>query len=150
MEQACPGAIYAGVQKGEALAAHYASGDVFLFPSLTETFGNVVPEAMASGLAVVSFACAAAQELITTGQNGVLVAGGNEPDFVQAAVALATDRKMQEQVRSQAAGSVAHLNWNAIYDGFVATLSSVMERHGKPFATATPLRGPVGFSQPSA
>ncbi len=150
MEQACPGAIYAGVQKGEALAAHYASGDVFLFPSLTETFGNVVPEAMASGLAVVSFACAAAQELITTGQNGVLVAGSLESDFVHASVALAKDRKTQEQVRSQAAGSVAHLNWNAIYDGFVATLSGVVERHGQAFATATPLRGAVAFSQPSA
>jgi len=45
---------------------------------------------------------------------------------------------------------VAHLNWNAIYDGFVATLSGVVERHGQAFATATPLRGAVAFSQPSA
>lgn len=150
VEQACPGAIFAGVQKGEALAAHYASGDVFLFPSLTETFGNVVPEALASGLAVVSYACAAAQELITSEHNGVLVAGVHELDFVQTAITLAKDRKMQQLVRRQAAGSVAHLSWNAIFDSFVSTLNGVIERHGKPFATALPLRDPVVFSQPSA
>ena len=45
--------IFAGVRRGEDLATHYASGDLFLFPSVTETFGNVTVEAMASGLAVV-------------------------------------------------------------------------------------------------
>jgi glycosyltransferase involved in cell wall biosynthesis len=45
LEKDLPEAIFCGAQRGEALAAHYASGDVFLFPSLTETFGNVVLEA---------------------------------------------------------------------------------------------------------
>ena len=53
-------AVFAGVRRGDDLAAHYASADLFLFPSLTETFGNVTPEAMASGLAVVAFDYAAA------------------------------------------------------------------------------------------
>jgi glycosyltransferase involved in cell wall biosynthesis len=48
------GTVFAGRQEGQALAEHYASADVFLFPSTTETFGNVVLEAMASGLCVVS------------------------------------------------------------------------------------------------
>jgi glycosyltransferase involved in cell wall biosynthesis len=48
------GYIFAGMRTGEDLAAHYASGDIFLFPSMTETYGNVTVEAMASGLAVVA------------------------------------------------------------------------------------------------
>ena len=48
LEQQMPDAVFCGAQRGEALAEHYASGDLFLFPSLTETFGNVVLEAMAS------------------------------------------------------------------------------------------------------
>ena len=47
MRSRIPGAIFAGTRRGEDLAAHYASGDIFLFPSLTETYGNVTPEALA-------------------------------------------------------------------------------------------------------
>jgi glycosyltransferase involved in cell wall biosynthesis len=137
LEETCPEAIFAGTQKGEQLAVHYASGDVFLFPSLTETFGNVVPEALASGLAVLSYANAAALELITPGQNGVLVPNGEELDFIDAAVELATNPNQQESLRLQAPASVAHLGWEAIYDSFVAILSGVLERHGRQFAAKT-------------
>ncbi len=51
LEAQCPEAHLAGMRTGEDLAAHYASGDLFVFPSTTETFGNVTPEAMASGAA---------------------------------------------------------------------------------------------------
>jgi glycosyltransferase involved in cell wall biosynthesis len=141
MGDACPDAIFCGVRKGEDLAAHYASGDLFLFPSLTETFGNVVPEAMASGLAVLSFAHAAAKELILHGQNGLLVTTTDELDFVNAAVCAATDRHTLDRVRVAAAPSVAHLAWDAVFDGFVETLSGVLERHGRQFtAQASGLR----------
>ncbi|MCO6062775.1 glycosyltransferase, partial [Pseudomonas sp. MOB-449] len=62
IQRALPDAIFCGVQRGEELARHYASGDLFLFPSLSETFGNVVLEALASGLAVVAFDQAAAAQ----------------------------------------------------------------------------------------
>jgi glycosyltransferase involved in cell wall biosynthesis len=134
LEETCPQAIFAGVRKGEELAAHYASGDVFLFPSLTETFGNVVPEALASGLAVVSYANAAALELITSGKNGVLVLPGEELDFINAAVNIATNPLKRQLVRQVAPLSVAHLGWDAIYDRFIDTLSGVLDRHGRQFA----------------
>ena len=136
LEESCKEAIFAGVRKGEDLAAHYASGDVFLFPSLTETFGNVVPEALASGLAVLSYAKAAAKELITSGQNGVLVSPGEELEFINAAVELATNLQKQQQVKQAAAGSVAHLGWEAIYSSFAETLYGVLERHDWQFSTA--------------
>jgi glycosyltransferase involved in cell wall biosynthesis len=131
LAQSCPDAHFAGVRKGEDLAAHYASADLFLFPSLTETFGNVVPEALASGLAVLSYAHAAAAELITSNRNGVLVEAGDPVEFVRATLNLATDPAHIARLRAAAPASVAHLAWDAIFDGFVATLRGVLERHGK-------------------
>jgi glycosyltransferase involved in cell wall biosynthesis len=149
-QEACPEAIFAGVRKGEDLARHYASGDLFVFPSLTETFGNVVPEALASGLAVLSYAHAAAKELIVTGRNGVLVTGTDELDFVDAAVALAADGALQHALRQAAAASVAHLAWDAVYDSFVDTLSGVLERHGRQFGSASPRAVATPLSPSSA
>jgi glycosyltransferase involved in cell wall biosynthesis len=134
LEQSCPDALFAGVRKGEDLAAHYASADLFLFASLTETFGNVVPEALASGLAVLSYAHAAAGELIANGRNGVLVDAGDSVEFVRAALNLANNPAQIALLRAAAPPSVAHLAWDAIYDNFVATLRGVLERHGKRLA----------------
>lgn len=138
LRQACPEAIFAGIQKGQALAAHYASGDLFLFPSLTETYGNVVPEALASGLAVLAYDCAAAQELIQPGYNGMLVYPGDEAAFLNAAVALAGDAQALQRMRANAAPSVAHIGWNAVFEGFVATLHKVLDQHGRSFTSAAP------------
>jgi glycosyltransferase involved in cell wall biosynthesis len=103
-----PGVVFAGTRSGEDLAAHYASGDVFLFPSLTETWGNVTLEAMASGLALVAFDYAAAAEVVRDGASGLLVAFGNDEDFAQQAASLAMDaarvRRLREAARIEAAG----------------------------------------------
>jgi len=140
LEKSCPEAIFAGVRKNEELATHYASGDVFLFSSLTETFGNVVPEALASGLAVISYDNAAAKELIKTGQNGVLVSPGEELEFVNASVNLATNMHKQLEVRQAAAASVAHLGWESVYSSFAETLYSALDRHTRQFSpTLNPL-----------
>ncbi len=150
IEATCPEAILAGVRKGEELASFYASGDLFAFPSLTETFGNVVPEALASGLAVVSYSHAAAKELITDGINGVLVDNTGELEFVEAAVSLATDPVTLARVRLAAPASVAHVGWDAVYDAFVETLSGVLERHGRQFTQGSPSIQAAALSQSSA
>src|SRR5262249_33562815 len=80
---------FRGFRTGDDLAAHYASADVFLFPSETETFGNVTLEAMASGLAVVAYDYAAAHVHVEPGVTGVLAAPGDARGFVAAATALA-------------------------------------------------------------
>lgn len=133
LEEACPQAIFAGVHKGESLAAHYASADMFIFPSLTETFGNVVTEAMASGLAVVAYDCAAAQELIVDGRNGRRLPAGDERAFTQAAVDMALNRSALNSMRMHAAPSVAHLGWDAIFDSFVQHITDVLAQQGRQF-----------------
>jgi glycosyltransferase involved in cell wall biosynthesis len=124
-----PQALFAGMRHGEDLAGHYASADLFLFPSLTETFGNVIPEALASGLAVVAFDCAAASDLIEDGVNGRKMAPANADAFVDAAVALAADAPQRTAIRGLAAPSVAHLDWECIHDRFAAVLTELEFAH---------------------
>ena len=149
LEEACPHAHFAGVRQGADLAAHYASADLFLFPSLTETFGNVVPEALASGLAVLSYANAAAQELIVNHYNGMLIPNGDERSFVEAAVELALDPARQRHLRTQAPQSVAYLAWSAVADSFEAVLRDVLARQGQHFSSAAKARLPDDLRLPA-
>lgn len=148
LQEACPKAVFAGVRTGTELATHYASGDLFLFPSLTETFGNVVPEAMASGLAVVSYNQAAAAGLITHNHNGVLIPPGDALNFVNTAAMLASDPQRLRTLRQHAAPGVAHLDWSAVVDSFVRTLRAATGiGHGENDQSANPLAFPsYGFN----
>jgi glycosyltransferase involved in cell wall biosynthesis len=114
MQQRCPEAHFAGLQRGEALAAHYASADVFLFPSLTETYGNVLPEAMASGLAVLAFDCAAAGQLVRHGHNGLLVKPGEDADFCSMAARLAGRLDESRRLGTEARQAALKLDWGRI------------------------------------
>lgn len=114
LRQRCPKAIFAGQRKGEDLAAHYASADLFLFPSLTETFGNVVTEAMASGLAVVSYDCAAAREHIQHGVSGLLVPEGQEAIFIAESVRAAVDHPLRARVARASLARAQALSWDHI------------------------------------
>jgi glycosyltransferase involved in cell wall biosynthesis len=83
-----PDIVFAGIRRGEDLARHYAAADLFLFPSLTETFGNVTLEALASGVPVVAYDYGAAREHIDDVNAGARVPRGDEDAFVAAAVRL--------------------------------------------------------------
>ena len=86
-----PGGIFAGFKTGEALGQALASGDVFFNPSVTETFGNVTLEAMASGLPVVAAGATGSASLVADGVTGRLVApsGAKDSDAAAFAAALA-------------------------------------------------------------
>lgn len=84
LEQAHPEFRFLGLQHGEALARSYASADLFVFPSRSETFGNVVLESLASGLPVVAFDTGAAGEHLRNGYNGYTAADGDEAGFIAA------------------------------------------------------------------
>ncbi|MDK9724327.1 MAG: glycosyltransferase family 1 protein [Sterolibacteriaceae bacterium MAG5] len=124
-----PEHIFAGLRRGADLAEHYASADLFLFPSLTETFGNVTAEALASGLGVVAYDCAAAADLIEDGLNGRLASPGDAAAFASAAAALAGERAELAQIRAIAAPSVAHLDWESIHDAFAAAIARTVATH---------------------
>ena len=126
LQQQLPEAVFCGLQRGEALAAHYASGDMFLFPSLSETFGNVVLEALASGLGVVAFDQAAAAQHIRHGHNGALAVAEDEQGFIDAASGLLTDRESLRRVRLNARQHASHQGWPAIVELFEQHLRSAM------------------------
>lgn len=109
---------FAGQRTGEELAAHYASADLFLFPSLTETYGNVVAEAMASGLAVLAYRSAAAAELIACGHNGVTVAPGDGAAFVAAAAALAGEPGRLRALGAAARAAMLPRSWEQVVERF--------------------------------
>ncbi|WP_228273751.1 glycosyltransferase family 4 protein [Rhodocyclus tenuis] len=114
--------VFAGQRCGEDLAAHYASGDLFLFPSLTETFGNVTQEALASGLAVLAFRSAAAAELIVDGENGRTVAVGDDAAFIRAALQLAGEPAVRRRLGERARHSVIGRDWSGVAEQFANTL----------------------------
>ncbi len=122
-----PEALFCGVQRGETLAAHYASGDLFLFPSLSETFGNVVLEALASGLAVVAFDQAAAAQHIRHGHNGALATPGDEAAFIESARWLLEDPESLRRVRLNARQHAGKQGWPAIVERFESLLHAARD-----------------------
>ena len=132
LQARCPDAVFAGQRIGDDLAAHYASADVFLFPSVTETFGNVTTEAMASGLAVVAFDYAAAKRVIQDGVNGALVPFNDDAAFVATAVRTAADLANCRTFGARARISVMALDWDSIAAQVEGVMASVM----RPVAAA--------------
>ena len=132
LQQRCPAALFVGQRGGAELAAHYASADLFLFPSLTETFGNVTPEAMASGLAVLAFDYAAAAQLIRSGENGRLVPCGDSAAFVSAALALAADAAGRHRMGLRAQQTAAALDWASIVREIEGLLDQLIRSVPRP------------------
>ena len=116
MRARCPDAIFAGMRAGADLAAHYASADMFVFPSITETFGNVTLEAMASGLAVVAFDYAAAAEHIRHGVSGLLAPFGDAASLAAQAGTIATEPVRLRALGAQARCRALTLDWERVVE----------------------------------
>jgi len=122
------GAVVTGRLDDEVLAVHYASADLFLYPSLTETFGNVTLEAMASGLAVIAFDYAAARQHIVHGVTGARVPRGEAAAFVRQVVQLGCDLALARTIGRAARAAVARLGWDRAVDELQAALVEARER----------------------
>ncbi len=139
LQRQCPQAVFAGQRSGTDLAAHYASADVFLFPSVTETFGNVTPEAMASGLVVLAYDHAAAAQLIEHGENGLLAPFDDGAAFVSLAVRLALGRGIGASMRQQARQAAVAMGW----DGVVSQLEAALLQAARSRGPLAPAARPV-------
>ena len=115
---------FAGVQLGEDLAKHYASADVLLFPSETETFGNVLLESMASGLATVSYDYAAAARHVRSGENGLKAEKGDADAFLKQAVAALSIRP-HHRLRLAAREVAETLGWEQVVKEFEFRLATI-------------------------
>jgi glycosyltransferase involved in cell wall biosynthesis len=145
-----PEAHFCGLQRGEALATHYASGDLFLFPSLSETFGNVVLEALASSLGVVAYDQAAAAQHIHHGHNGMLARPGDEAGFCEAACDLLGDTEVLRHIRLNARRHASHLSWDGIVTLFEQHLRNAMQpvpERTQPVNVDTPVAIPSKTSE---
>jgi glycosyltransferase involved in cell wall biosynthesis len=131
-----PDFIFCGVQRGEELARHYASADLFIFPSLTETFGNVTLEALASGVPTVAFDYGAAREHLT-GACGRLVPFGDGDAFVDAACDFVANP--DRNARAAARAAVASLDPRAVTASFVDALAALDNRIVKADGASTAL-----------
>ena len=127
LQAANPDFIFTGVQRGESLSRHFASADVFCFPSLSETFGNVTLEAMASGIAAVAFDYGAAREHLRNGAHGATAAFGDEAGFVEAFVNTAI-RPNLDELGAAARQAVLHLHPNTVAEDFAAVLQGLAQR----------------------
>ena len=127
LASANPDFIFAGTHMGSDLARHYAGADLFLFPGLTETFGNVTLEAMASGLGVVAFDQGAAHEYIANGISGMRVPASDANGFIRAAYALGVDEVLRSAMRQNARMAVASLSPETVIADFESLLMRLAE-----------------------
>jgi len=124
-----PDAIFTGFYTGNNLARHYASGDLYLHASNTETFGNVITEAMASGLAVSAFDYAAAHEFIRHGQNGLVAPLDQETAFFDNAVRLVTEPDLRRSLSAAGRATAEKLSWDTVIDRFASDLTETIAEY---------------------
>lgn len=137
LEKQLPDAVFTGALTGADLGRAYASADIFIFPSLTETFGNVVTEAMASGLAVCAFDTAAAHQHISDRYSGCLAAVADEAQYLENLLWLLRDSEGRRGVRLHARHKACQLDWSSVIARFEGYLSQAqVSRNGVELAGA--------------
>lgn len=119
------GYVIAGRKVNGELSRHYASADVFLFPSMTETFGNVTLEAMASGLGIVTYDYAAAREVLRHRVSALLAPFGDAQAFIAQAVTLAREPALARTLGRAARTAAETLTWDRVVRDFEAVLVDV-------------------------
>jgi glycosyltransferase involved in cell wall biosynthesis len=110
-----PQARFVGYRRGDDLADHYAAADLFAFSSVTETFGNVVLEALASGLPVVALRAGGIGDIVQPGVNGLLLDPKTTPDpFARAVMTLVDDVELRRRYADSARAHALSQTWDAI------------------------------------
>jgi phosphatidylinositol alpha 1,6-mannosyltransferase len=127
MRAALPKAVFAGFLHGEDLARAYASSDIFLFPSESETFGNVTLEAMASGLPAVCANASGSRSLVVEGETGYCVeAAQGAAAFADRLEALLRNEPLRQRLAEAGRARALAFKWDVIMDGLIASYRRVL------------------------
>ncbi|MEH7113122.1 glycosyltransferase family 1 protein [Neobacillus niacini] len=122
---------FTGFLKGEGLAEVYSASDLFIFPSPTETFGNVVLEALASGTPVIGANSGGVRNIISMGVTGHLCEPGNAEEFTQRIVQLLTNDSLRRQMSLNARKYALTQKWDQIFENLVDHYYSVIDAPAK-------------------
>jgi phosphatidylinositol alpha 1,6-mannosyltransferase len=123
-----PGAVFLGHIAGEALSACYASADMFVFPSTTETFGLVTLEAMASGCVPVCADAGGSRDIVVNGENGYLARPGDPDDFARRCLALLDDPARRARMAAAALRRAEDYHWEAVVTRMLEAYAGVVAR----------------------
>jgi glycosyltransferase involved in cell wall biosynthesis len=119
-----PDAVFTGYLRGKELATAYASADVFVFPSTTDTFGNAVIEAQASGIPVIVSDTGGPKELVESNVNGVITKSHDVEDLVRAIRELVTNPNKRHHMSCQARQAVVDRSWPRAFRKFWTATAS--------------------------
>ncbi len=138
------GAVFTGHLEGDALARAYASADVFLFPSDTETFGNVTLEAMASGLPAVCADATGSSELVRHDVTGFLAPPGQSAAFLDYTARLVRDAELRTRLGAHALARAERFSWDAVLERLLGYYREVLA--GPAGARTEPVPSPSPLS----
>lgn len=133
-ERSYDNVVFTGYLKNKELSEMYASADVFVFPSSTETFGNVVLEAMASGLPVIAVNSGGVKENVFNDYNGLMCTPRDTESFAKAIIRLIEDQQLKETLAANAREHSAVKSWSRIFDQLVLDYSLVQEKSSNRFS----------------
>jgi len=119
--ESLPEALFTGYLTGKELAAAYASADIFVFPSTTDTFGNVIIEAQASGVPVIVSDAGGPKELVENERNGLITKSHDVEDLTRAIRELVADPERRKRMGDLARESVIDRTWPSAFRKFWAT-----------------------------
>ena len=114
LQQMLPDAHFTGYLTGEELATAYASSDIFLFPSDTETFGNVTLEAMASGLPCVVADAPGSKSLVESGISGYMVPPRDTEEFTRCVQKIREDEELRRKMGKTARQKALAYSWDTV------------------------------------
>jgi len=129
LKEKFPNDLFFGFIKGDELSKVYASSDLFVFPSTTETFGNVVLEAFASGLPVVGAKKGGSADLIQHQKNGLLAAPFDGVDLARQIEWILNNPQKTKSLRQKALETAEHYNWSSINGRLIANYKNLIENH---------------------